>query len=364
MTPSSDLPRAEHIELSPGYSVSRVINGCWQLSDGHALDAPIDFDDVTRAFFELVERGFTTFDCGDIYTGVEEFLGTFVARLKRGEGPVSADDIQIHTKYVPDLDILADVTFKHTESIIDRSLRRLGRDTLDLVQFHWWDYQVPGYVETALDLVKLKEKGKIRNIGVTNFDAPHLKEIVDAGVPVVSCQSQYSLFDRRPEHALAAYCESAGIKHVCYGTLAGGLLAKRWEHVGEITPETRSQVKYLQVLEDSVGYEGYQKLLSLLEEIAGHYGVSVSNVATKYILGRPSVACAIVGVRNSRHIADNCKLFGFELSDDDDAAITAFLDAYPRLEGDCYTLERESPRYKSIIHMNVNEEEQGGAAAL
>ena len=194
----SDLPRAERIELAPGYSVSRVINGCWQLSDGHALDAPIDFDDVMHAFFELIDHGFTTFDCGDIYTGVEEFLGTLVARLKRGEGPASADDIQIHTKYVPDLDILADVTFNHTESIIDRSLRRLNRDALDLVQFHWWDYNVPGYVEVALDLLKLKEKGKIRNIGVTNFDAPHLKEIVDAGVPIVSCQSQYSLFDRRP----------------------------------------------------------------------------------------------------------------------------------------------------------------------
>ena len=86
--------------------------------------------DVMHAFFELIGHGFTTFDCGDIYTGVEEFLGTLVARLKHGEGPVSADDIQIHTKYVPDLDILTDVTFKHTESIIDRSLRRLNRDAL------------------------------------------------------------------------------------------------------------------------------------------------------------------------------------------------------------------------------------------
>lgn len=123
---------------------------------------------------------------------------------------------------------------------------------------------------------------------------------------------------------------------------------------------TRSQVKYLQVLEDSVGYEGYQKLLELLEKIASHYEVGVSHIATKYILGRPSVACTIVGVRNSHHVADNCKIFGFELSPEDEAAITASLDGYPRLQGDCYTLERESPRYKSIIHMNVNEEEQGG----
>lgn len=64
------------------------------------------------------------------------------------------------------------------------------------------------------------------------------------------------------------------------------------------------------------------------------------------------------------HVADNCRIFGFEPSPEDEAAITAFLDGYPRLQGDCYTLERESPRYKSIIHMNVNEEEQGGNDAL
>lgn len=351
---------AERIELAPGYSISRVINGCWQLSEGHALTTPVDFDDVTKAFFKLTELGFTTFDCGDIYTGVEEFLGGFVDELAAGKGAVGPDDIQIHTKYVPDLDILAEVDFKHTESIIDRSLKRLHRDTLDLVQFHWWDYGVPGYVETALDLTELKRRGKIRNIGVTNFDTPHLKEIVDAGVPVVSCQSQYSMFDRRPEHALSAYCESVGIKQVCYGTLAGGLIGPRWKGADHVVPETRSQVKYLQVLEDSLGWDGYQELLGLLEGIAGHYGVGMSHVATRYILGRPSVAAAIVGVRNSRHVEDNVKIFSFELSDEDEAAITSFLDQYPRLKGDCYTLERTSPRYKGIIHMNVNEEEQGG----
>lgn len=361
MATSPSFPGPERVELAPGYTVSRVINGCWQLSEGHALTSPIDFDDVTRAFFELTADGFTTFDCGDIYTGVEEFLGTFVERLKRGEGAVGADDIQIHTKYVPDIDILAQVDFRHTESIIDRSLRRLHRDALDLVQFHWWDYDVPGYVETALDLLELKRRGKIRNIGVTNFDAPHLKEIVDAGVPVVSCQSQYSMFDRRPEHALNAYCEQAGIHHVCYGTLAGGLLSSKWRGIARAVPETRSQVKYLQVLEDSVGWDGYQELLGLLAEIATAHGVQASHVATRYILDKPTVAAAIVGVRNSRHVEDNRKIFSFDLTEAERARITAFLDRFPSLPGDCYTLERTSPRYKGIIHMNVNEEEQGGA---
>ena len=101
--------------------------------------------------------------------------------LKNGRG-VSPADIQIHTKYVPDLDMLDKVDFQYTEKIIDRSLRRLNRDVLDMVQFHWWDYDVPGCVETAGYLCRLKEKGKIRNISVTNFDTAHLAELVDAGI--------------------------------------------------------------------------------------------------------------------------------------------------------------------------------------
>ena len=194
----------EKIELTDGYKINRVINGCWQLSEGHTIKNDLDFGDVMRAFHMLAERGFTTFDCGDIYTGVEEFLGKFVLELKNGSG-VSPADIQIHTKYVPDLDMLDKVDFQYTEKIIDRSLKRLNRDVLDMVQFHWWDYDVPGCVETAGYLCRLKEKGKIRNISVTNFDTAHLAELVDAGIPVVTSQTQYSVFDRRPEKGYLDY---------------------------------------------------------------------------------------------------------------------------------------------------------------
>lgn len=147
----------QKLNLGENYQINRVINGCWQLSEGHSIKNDLDFDDVMRAFHMLAERGFTTFDCGDIYTGVEEFLGKFVRELKHGSG-LSPDQIQIHTKYVPDLDLLSQVDFAYTEKIIDRSLKRLNREILDMVQFHWWDYEVPGCIETAEYLVRLKEK--------------------------------------------------------------------------------------------------------------------------------------------------------------------------------------------------------------
>ncbi|NIN67522.1 MAG: aldo/keto reductase, partial [Anaerolineae bacterium] len=83
------------------------------------------------------------------------------------------------------------------EASIDGSLLRLGVDRLDLVQFHWWDYDVPGYLDAAGWLADLLTAGKIRALGVTNFDTYHLRELVGAGIPIVSNQTQYSLLDRR-----------------------------------------------------------------------------------------------------------------------------------------------------------------------
>lgn len=346
----------QRIQLSEGYTISRVINGCWQLSEGHTIKGSLDFQDVMRAFHQLTEQGLTTFDCGDIYTGVEEFLGKFVLELKNGRG-VSPDKIQIHTKYVPDLDILSQVDFQYTEKIIDRSLKRLNRDVLDMVQFHWWDYETPGCLETAGHLVRLKERGKIRNIGVTNFDTKHLAQLVDAGIPIVSSQTQYSALDRRPEKGYLEYCRQHNIALLCYGTLAGGFLTERWLGQQWEEPETRSQVKYMQVLEDSLGWEGCQEFLLLLKHIADRHGVSVANVATRYILDQAGVAAAIVGVRSSRHVASNARIFTFDLEAEEMQEIRDYFSRFPTVAGEPFEQERTiGSKYRNIMWMNLNEE--------
>ena len=191
---------------------------------------------------------------------------------------------------------------------------------------------------------------------MTNFDTDHLAGLIDAGIPVVSIQSQYSMFDRRPEKRQLQYCREHGVAMFCYGTLSGGFLSEKYLGRGDFRPETRSQVKYMQVIEDTLGLEGMQALLKLLKTVADAHGASISNVATRFILQQAGVAAAIVGVRNSRHVADNAKLFEFELTDEETAAIRALLDRYPVLEGDPYTLERTSPRYMGIIKMKLNGE--------
>lgn len=351
---------AEKYELSEGYRISRVLNGCWQLSQGHSLDRQLDFSDIRKAFYELKDLGFTTFDCADIYTGAEEFIGSFISELKQS-GDYREEDIQIHTKYVPDLEYLSKVDFAFTESIIDRSLMRLNRDILDVVQFHWWDYDVPGMIETAGHLKTLKEKGKIRNIAVTNFDSEHLAMLVDAGIPVVSCQTQYSLLDRRTEKTLQKYCSEHGIKLICYGTLAGGFLAERYlgRTRESVIPETRSQVKYLQIIDDSLGWDGYQKLLKLLSAIGKAHHVTASQAAVRFILEQEDVAAAIIGIRSSAHVKDNDSIFSFRLSEEETASLRSLIYSYPTPDGEPFELERTpGSKYRSIMHMNINEDEQ------
>jgi aryl-alcohol dehydrogenase-like predicted oxidoreductase len=187
------------VELLPGYSISRIVKGGWQLAGGHGAVAR---EQALLDMQQFVEAGITTFDCADIYTGVEELIGAFLARLRERHGAGAVERVQVQTKYVPDRAALAALTARDVTQAVDRSLRRLGVERLDLVQFHWWDYAVPGCVEAATQLDALRRAGKIRAIGVTNFDVPHLRALLDAGVPIVSHQLQYSAVDRRPEHGM------------------------------------------------------------------------------------------------------------------------------------------------------------------
>ena len=113
----------------------------------------------------------------------------------------------------------------------------------------------------------------------------------------------------------------------------------------------------MQIIEETLGIEGYQKLLLLLKEIADAHHVSTSNVATRFILEQKDVGAAIVGIRNSRHVKDNTQIFSFDLSEEEKTALRSLLDRYPTLDGDCYQLERYSDKFRGIIHMNVNKEE-------
>ena len=320
--------------LAAGYSISRIIKGGWHLAGGHGS---IDRAQALRDMAAFVEAGITTFDCADIYTGVEELIGEF-----RAQYPSLAQQVQIHTKFVPDLDRLSIVGPLEVEAIIDRSLQRLRVERLDLVQFHWWDYAVPRHVEIALVLERLQRAGKIRHIGLTNFDLEHLRHIVEGGVPVVSHQVQYSLLDERPSGAMAEYCAATGIGLLCYGTVAGGFLSNAWLRQPSPTDlMNRSLIKYRLIIEEFGGWPLFQQLLEVLQRVALRHGVDIASVATRMVLDRPGVAAAIVGATNTAHLSQHRALVGLMLSSEDARDINAICAQRRGPSGEVYALERD-----------------------
>lgn len=348
----------DRVMLSDSYSISCIIKGGWQLAGGHGL---VDRDLSIEDMFKFVESGITTFDCADIYTGVEEMIGEFLKKYKSRFGVNRAGDIQIHTKFVPDLDFLPTVNKRYVRKIIDRTLKRLGVERIDLVQFHWWDYEVPSYVEAASYLEDLKNDGKIRLLGVTNFDVPHLKEIIDSGVSIVSNQVQYSILDHRPENGMMDFCLGRDIKLLCYGTIAGGFLSEKYLGIDEVLEpfENRSLTKYKLIIDDFGRWGLFQELLVILDEIAKKHSVDIANVAESYILREKAVAGIIVGVRNSKHLNATLSIFDFSLDDEDLDMIDKVLAKSVGPKGDVYGLERvKNGKHESIMKYNLNSQQK------
>ena len=340
-------PGVERVELAPGYSVSRVIKGGWQLAGGHG---PVDHDRALQDMAAFAAAGITTLDCADIYTGVEALIGEFSA----GQRPGS---VQVHTKCVPDLDALATFGAADAERIVERSRQRLRRDVLDLVQLHWWDYRAGDFVAAALALDGLRASRRVRNLGVTNFGMPELGAILDAGVPMISHQLQYSLLDRRPAGAMAQLCAAHGIGLLCYGTVAGGFIGERWLGVTEPRGrlENRSLTKYKLIIDEFGGWDRFQALLGALRDVGLAHGAAIGTVAIRWVLEQPGVAAVIVGARSTDHLADTLAAFRIRLTPADHARIAGAIapDAGPH--GDVYELERDRQgRHGRIMRYDLN----------
>ncbi len=346
----TEVPR---VTVRPAHSVSRIIKGGWQLAGDHgALNADQAIADMVR----FVDAGVTTFDCADIYAGVEEKIGRFRSELVRARGRFALDSVKIHTKCVPDRDSLARLTFRDVETGIDRSLLRLGLDRLDLVQFHWWDYAVPGHLEAMGHLGTVRDKGKINLIGVTNFDAEHLAELCDTA-DIASAQVQFSLLDRRAAGDFAARARRRGVSIFAYGVLAGGFLTDAW--LGRPDPgfefENRSLVKYRLIIEEFGGWALFQELLSALRAVADRHGADISAIALRATLDSPDVAAAIVGARYADRLPQTLRAFGIELTDRDRREIEAVRDRSTGPQGPVYGLERDvTGQHGRIMKYNLN----------
>jgi aryl-alcohol dehydrogenase-like predicted oxidoreductase len=306
----------------------------WQVSGAHGN---IDPEAAVEAMFAYHDAGYTTWDLADHYGPAEDLIGEFKRRLA-AERP--GQSFEALTKWVPQPGYVSETAVSNA---VERSLRRMDVDALDVLQFHWWEYRDENYLVALKALAKLQTQGLIRHLALTNFDTEHLRIITERGIRIVSNQVQYSLVDRRPAQKMAAFCEKHDIGLLTYGTVGGGLLSERFlakPEPGSYQLPTASLRKYKQMIDAWGGWTLFQELLAILDRIGSRKGVSIANLAVRSILDQPAVAGVIVGARLgvSEHIADNDRVFGMTLEDGERAEIDAVLAKgrdLMQLIGDC-----------------------------
>src|SRR6266516_4010379 len=332
----NDMSKKYH-QLAPDLTICRIVNGMWQVAGGHGyIDHELSIADMMRYH----NAGFTTWDLADIYGPAEEFIGQFRRRLLALKGNEELDRIQALTKWVPQP---GRITRSIVNEKIEKSLRRMSVSSLDLLQFHWWNYDNPYYMDALKYLSDLRDEGIIKHIGLTNFDTERMQSMIDSGLQIVSNQVQYSIIDRRPEVKMIPFCIEHNISLVIYVSLCGELMSEHY--LGRIQPTTTelntlSLRKYKQMIDAWGGWNLFQELLSTLKRIAQKHNVSIANVATSYILAKTAVAGVIIGVRLGivDHINDNVEVFNFCLDKSDcdaiDAVCTKSNDLF-EIIGDC-----------------------------
>jgi len=319
--------------LGEGLSVSRVINGLWQIADLERDGREFDVDQAALAMSPYVDAGLTTFDMADHYGSAEVIAGIFGERAERltkwtpKPGPVSREDVR---------------------EAVERSLKRLRTDRIDLLQFHAWMYDDPSWLDALFHLQDLKREGLIRQIGVTNFDTAHLRVAVRSGVEIVSNQVSVSVLDGRALGPMSDFCLAGNVRLLAYGTLLGGFLTEAW--LGHEEPDwdrlqTWSQMKYGRFIRAAGGWEAFQQLLRRVDEVATKHGVPMAAVASRAVLDQEAVAAIIVGTRLSKsaHIEDTLRVFEFTLDDEDRKTLAKGRSYLKPIPGDCGDEYRKPP---------------------
>jgi aryl-alcohol dehydrogenase-like predicted oxidoreductase len=304
------------IFLAPDLQICQILNGMWQVAGGHGQ---IDPEAAISEMFQYHDSGFTTWDMADIYGPAEEYIGEFRRRLAKKKGQAELAKIQALTKFVPNPGTM---THSIVEYYIDKSIQRMNVKSIDMVQFHWWDYNDTRYLDALHHLSKLCDEEKIKHIGLTNFDTQRMEIMVEHGFKLVSNQVQYSVLDQRPQVKMTPFCQKHQIKLLTYGTLLGGFLSEKYLGRSEPTRavlDTLSLQKYKHMIDTWGGWILFQELLGALDKIAKKHGTSIANVATRFVLDRPAVGGVIIGARLgiSNHRSDNILVFGLRLDTKD-----------------------------------------------
>lgn len=297
----------ERIFGKTGWRVTEVGLGCWQFGGAITLDgrpdgwANIRDEDSIAAIRRAVELGINFFDTSDQYGWghSEEILGRTLRELG------ARDRVYIATKVGFGVDEAGHRTFKETRAEIlaacDASLRRLQTDRIDLYQCHLW--RTERWTEFLDAFERLQQAGKIRAYGVSTNDFDMVLRF-DERRALAAVQSNYNLLDRHAEREILPYCRARGIAFIARGPLAMGKLTGKYRVDSVFHPDDIRN-RWFATPEARAAYERDLALVERLRPIADRAGMTLAQLAIKFVLQHVAVSVVIPGARNRQQVEHN-----------------------------------------------------------
>ena len=290
-----------------GLTVSAVGMGCWPMA-GVGWTG-IDDKQSLAALETAMDGGITLIDTAYMY-GRDGESERLVGRAIAGR----RDQIVLATKcglYWEGTTLRHDSSRKRILEQVEESLRRLNTDYIDLYQVHAPDVNTP-FEETAATLGELKEQGKIRAIGVSNYDVPQMKSFA-RNAPLHSDQPPYNPLKREIEAEILPYCRDNRIGVISYWPLYKGLLTGKYGR-GHRFPEGDSR-------NDDVRFQGDELASTLdtldrLRPIGDEYGKSIAQLVIHWTARQPGITSVLCGATRPAHVEQNIDAVGWELSDE------------------------------------------------
>lgn len=281
-------------------SISRVTHGCMELGGGRWKT--LDKESNSALLKTALENGITTFDTAEGYgAGASELIVGEALKDRR-------KDCVIATKVLPDNLRAADV-----RKAAEGSLKRLQTDYIDLLYVHWPNAGIP-ISETLGEFIKLKEEGKIRAIGVSNFSLEQLKEAMEI-THIDALQPEYNLLQRKIEDGLLSYCADNQISVLSYNSIAKGILSGVFHFNGvKLDAEDFRNEKPLFFPEN---LETEKPLMNSLKAVAQVHNGTISQIAAAWVLAQRGMSSAIIGTQNPRHFVENIHSVDIELTQEE-----------------------------------------------
>jgi len=307
-----------------GPEVSVLSFGAWPMGDTPYWGED-DQANAEAAVHTAIDEGINLFDTAEGYGAgdSEKALGRFLGAKR--------DQVLIATKVGPD-----NCAPDRLRNACEASLERLGTDYIDLYQIHWPFRDVP-FEAAAEVLLRLKEEGKIRAIGVSNFGPIDLEAWL-AVSPCASNQLGYNLVFPVIEHEIVPACLRHDVAILVYMPLAQGILSCRWKSLEDI-PQARRRTRHFAHNRSGVRHNepGCEELLSKtlghLDELAADLACPPATLALAWVMDQPGVTSVIIGARNPAQLQRNTAVLDFELDDATRARLDALSQPFKEVFG-------------------------------